>query len=243
MMNILDNIRIVLCDTSHNGNIGSVARAMKTMGITNLFLVSPKVMPDDHTLALSCNARDVVNNAKIVDTLDEALLGTTLAFATTSRRREFNQHLFTPKESISEIFSAINQQQKIAMVFGAERTGLTIAQLEKCNRLLTIPGNPEYFSLNLANAVQIICYEIYAHHNSDLSHLKNIGSIVKANFEDNQGLLSHLDNILNNINFYKNKNRERTLRNLRHIINKAALERDEVDLLRGILSKIEKHDN
>lgn len=237
---ILNNIRIVLCNTSHNGNIGSAARAMKTMGITDLFLVSPNVMPDDHTLALSCNARDVVNNAKIVDTLDEALADTTLAFATTSRRREFNQHLFTPKESIPEIFTTINQKQKIAIVFGAEKTGLTIQQLEKCNRLLTIPGNPKYFSLNLANAVQIVCYEIYANFNSDLSHLKDHG-IIKANFDDNQGVLSHLNNILNRIDFYKNKNNERTLRNLQHVINKANLERDEVDLLRGILGKIEKN--
>lgn len=242
MKNILDNIRIILCETSHNGNIGSVARAMKTMGVTNLFLVSPKVMPDDHTLALSCNARDVINNAKIVDTLDEALLGTTLAFATTSRRREFNQHLFTPKESLPDIFNAINQGQKIAIVFGAERTGLTISQLEKCNRLLTIPGNPEYFSLNLANAVQIICYEIYANHNGDLSHLKD-NEKIKASFEDNQRLLTHFDDILHKIDFYKNKNNERTLRNLQHIINKSDLERDEIDLLRGILNQIAKYCN
>lgn len=236
--NILNNIRVVLCDTSHNGNIGSAARAMKTMGITDLYLVSPKTMPDDHSLALSCNAREVVTNAKIVDSLDDALLNTTLAFATTSRRREFNQHLFTPKEIIPEVFNAINKAEKIALVFGAEKTGLTIPQLEKCNRLLTIPGNPDYFSLNLANAVQIICYEIYANFNSDLSRLK-ADSTQMAKFEDNQGIISHLDTILSKIDFYKNQ--DRTIRNLQNIINKANLTRDEVDLLRGILGKIEKN--
>lgn len=239
-LNILNNIRVVLCDTSHNGNIGSAARAMKTMGITNLYLVSPKVLPDDHSIALSCNAREVVTNAKIVDSLDGALIDTTLAFATTSRRREFNQQLFTPKEITPEVFNAITRDEKIALVFGAEKTGLTIEQLEKCNRLLTIPGNPNYFSLNLANAVQIICYEIYANFNSDLSRLKD-NNIEMAKFEDNQGIITHLDSILNKIDFYKNRNQDRTIRNLQHIINKANLVRDEVDLLRGILGKIEKN--
>src|SRR3990167_6641119 len=189
MHNNLDYIRIVLCNTSHNGNIGSAARAMKTMGISNLILVSPSITPDDHSLALSCNAKDVVMNAKIVDTLDQALADTTIAFATTSRRREFNQHLLTPRESSREILTAINNQKKVAVVFGCERSGLTIEQLEKCNRLLTIPGNPDYFSLNLANAVQIICYEIYSNYNDSLDHLKTPQEL--ANFADNQGILQH----------------------------------------------------
>ena len=158
---LLNNIKIVLCNTSHNGNIGSSARAMKTMGIFNLILVSPEVMPDDHSIALACNARDIIETAIITDSLDEAIGDCTLTIALTSRKRELSSHLATPKEITPEIFTTISHNEKVAIVFGAERTGLTIEQLEKCNRLVTIPGNPDYFSLNLAQAVQIICYEIY----------------------------------------------------------------------------------
>ncbi|MFN7094434.1 MAG: RNA methyltransferase, partial [Burkholderiales bacterium] len=201
--------------------------------------VAPLALPDDHSLALASNAKDVVEQAKIVTTLDEALADTTLAFALTSRKREFNQHLQTPKESILEILTAINSQQKVALVFGGEKSGLTIDQVEKCNRLITIPGNPAYFSLNLAQAVQIICYEIFSNYNSSVAQLKS--PLIPASFADKQGILRHLDTILAKIDFYKHKNIERTQRRLQHIIQKANLEREEVDLLRGILAKIEHH--
>lgn len=236
-MSILNNIRVVLCNTSHNGNIGSAARAMKTMGISDLWLVSPQVLPDDHSRALSCNAYDVLENAKIVNSLDDALSDTTLSFATTARRREFSEQLFTPRESASEILQTITNGEKIALVFGAEKTGLSIEEVEKCNRLLTIPGNPEYFSLNLANAVQIVCYEIYSNYDSNLSKFKN-NEIEKATYQDNQGIIAQLEHVLKQINYGKNINQ--TMRNLQHIVNKANLERNEVDLVRGILRNIEK---
>lgn len=237
-MNILNNISIVLCNTTHNGNIGSAARAMKTMGLHKLVLVAPAVRPDDHSMALASNARDVVENAWIVDTLEAALNDTSLAFAMTARKREFNQHLATPRESIDEIFSTIHNEEKVAIVFGCERSGLTIQQLELCNRLVTIPGNPEYFSLNLAQAVQIMAYEIYSNYNSKVDHLKT--EAKKSSFADNQGILNHLQQILTSIDYYKNKNSEITGRRLQNIIHKANLERDEVDLIRGILRKIEQ---
>jgi len=233
------NITIILCNTSHTGNIGAAARAMKTMGLYNLTLVAPLVKPDDHSLALASNAKDVVKQARIVATLDEALVNTTLAFALTARKREFNQRLATPKDSISEIIATINNQQSIAIVFGGEKNGLTIEQLEKCNRMMTIPGNPEYSSLNLAQAVQIIAYEIFNNYNSSLTSLKK--SVNLASFLDKQGVLHHLNSILHKIEFYKNKNELRTKRKLQHILNKAELEHNEIDLIRGILTKIEKN--
>ncbi len=234
----LDNIKIVLCDTSHNGNIGSAARAMKTMGLTNLILVSPLIKPDDHSLALACNARDVVENALITNSLDDAINNATLTIAMTARKREFSDKLYTPKEITSEVFNTIACGEKVAFVFGAERTGLTINQLERCNRLVTIPGNPEYFSLNLAQAVQIICYEIYSTYNPNIDYLKRETVMSTAN--DNIGILNHLDQILKNIDYYKNKNASRVYRRLQKIIHKACLEREEVDLIRGILRKIEQ---
>jgi tRNA/rRNA methyltransferase len=234
----LDNISIILCNTSHSGNIGSVARAMKTMGLYKLALVAPSAKIDDETYALSSNARDVVQNALIVDTLDEALQNTTLAYGLTSRRREFNHHLATPKDSIQEILATTSNNEKVAIVFGSERSGLTIEQVEKCNRLITIPGNPEYFSLNLAQAVQIMAYEIFSQHNSNIDHLKTTNE-QKSSFADNQGILNHIDKILANINYYNGKNQAGVIRRLQNILHKANLNREEVDLIRGILSKLE----
>lgn len=238
MESVLNNISIVLCDTSHQGNVGATARAMKTMGIYNLVLVNPLAPPDEHAIALSCNAADIITNAKIVNSLDIALENTVIAIAMTARRREFTHHLYTPKEIVSQIFETINNNQNIAIVFGSERSGLTISQLEKCNRLVTIPGNPDYFSLNLSQAVQIMCYEIYSNFNNSLKALKQ--ELELASFDDNQRLLQHFDQTLQQANYYKNKNSERVIRRLQNILYKASLEREDVDMLHGMLRALNK---
>ncbi|MFN8770136.1 MAG: RNA methyltransferase [Neisseriaceae bacterium] len=238
-LNILNSVRIVLCNTSHNGNIGSTARAMKTMGIYNLTLVSPQVLPDDHSIALASNAKDVVENATILSNLNEAISDTTLAVALTARRREYNQDLMNPRQIMPEVLDTLQKGEKVAFVFGTEKSGLTIEQLELCNRMVTIPGNPQYFSLNLAQAVQIICYEVYSNLDSNLSHLMN--EVKQATIADNIGILNHLDKILLKLNYYKNKNHEITLRRLRNVIHRARLEREDVDLIRGILKRLESN--
>ena len=236
---IFGKINIILCNTSHSGNIGSAARSMKTMNVKNLILVAPIVLPDDHSIALASNAADVVENVRILDSLDDAIKDSTLVIGLTARRREFSQKLQTPKEIVGEIFEALERNEKVSFVFGAEKTGLSIAQLTKCNRLVTIPGNPEYFSLNLAQAVQIICYELYSTYNPNLSHLKNTANL--ATNADNVGVVNHLNQILEKLDWFKHKNIERTKNNLQRIIYKANLEREEVDLLRGILHTIERN--
>lgn len=232
----LNNLQIILCNTSHPGNIGSAARAMKTMGILNLVLVDPIHQPDDHTLALSCNAKDVVENAQIVHGLDAAIKNSHLVIALTGRKREFSDNLLTPKEIMPEILSSIRNQQNVSLVFGNEQSGLTIEQQEKCNRLVTIPGNPEYFSLNLAQAVQIMCYEIYSQYNPNLEHL--INPVQKIDQRDVQHLLENLQTTLTAVEFDKHKNMERVMRRLQKIIHKADLEREEADLLHGMLKKV-----
>lgn len=232
----LDNIQIILCNTSHPGNIGSAARAMKTMGLYNLVLVAPLVMPDEHSLALSSNAKDVILNAKIVPSLEQAIADSHIVIAMTGRKREFNDRLLSPKQIIPEILAGSAAGQKISIVFGNEQNGLSIPQLEKCNRLVTIPGNPEYFSLNLAQAVQIMAYEIYSTFNPDLNHL--ISPIEKINQYDLQYLLNSLELTLDHARFFANKNKERTLRRLQRILHKADLEREEADLLHGAFKKI-----
>ncbi|MBY0379236.1 MAG: hypothetical protein K2P99_02415, partial [Burkholderiales bacterium] len=165
---------------------------------------------------------------------------TTLVVGFTARRREFSQRLQTPKDIVNEVFELINQNKQVTFVFGAEKTGLSIAQLSKCNRLVTIPGNPLYLSLNLAQAVQIICYELYSNYSPDLSYLKNIANL--ATIADNVGIINHLNQILEKLNWFsKYKNIQRTKNNLQRIIYKANLEREEVDLLRGIIHTIERN--
>ena len=157
--------------------------------------------------------------------------------ALTARRREFNTHLQTPRAIMPEILATIDNQQKVALVFGAEKTGLSIEQLEQCNRLVTIPANPEYSSLSLAQAVQILCYELYTSYNSSVDHLKNTPKL--ATIDDNQGILQHLQHILTKTGYHF-KNQTITQRNLQKIIYQINLERHEVDLVRGILSHIER---
>lgn len=237
-MKQLNNIQIILCNTSHPGNIGSAARAMKTMGLHKLILVDPIAKPDDHSLALSCNARDVVENIRIAATLDEVIISSELVIAMTGRKREFSDRLITPKAVIPEIMSTIANGAQVSIVFGNEQHGLTIEQQERCNRLVTIPGNPEYFSLNLAQAVQIMCYEIYSNYNPDLTHL--INPVQKANHGDTQYLLTNLDKIMQQTEYYTKKNPERIMRRLQKILHKADLEREEADLLHGIFKQIQR---
>ncbi|RKV69843.1 MAG: RNA methyltransferase, partial [Neisseria sp.] len=178
----LNNIRIVLTRTSHPANIGSAARAMKTMGLSDLVLVAPNLMstpmtavppvfdpqnPQDFKLpeesfTLASGAADVLHNARITATLDDALADTTISCALTSRRREITAPLQTPRELVPELLQAARRGEQVALVFGNETFGLSIEEVQACNRLMTINGNPDYFSLNLAQAVQVVCYEIFS---------------------------------------------------------------------------------
>jgi tRNA (cytidine32/uridine32-2'-O)-methyltransferase len=157
--NMLQNIRIVLVETSHTGNMGSVARAMKTMGLTNLWLVNPLVKPDSQAIALAAGASDVIGNAQIVDTLDEALAGCSLVVGTSARSRTLPWPMLDPREcGLKSVAEA--EQAPVALVFGRERVGLTNDELQKCHYHVAIAANPEYSSLNLAMAVQVISYEV-----------------------------------------------------------------------------------
>ena len=232
----LNNLQIILCNTSHPGNIGSAARAMKTMGLYNLVLVDPIHTPDDHTLALACNAKDVVEQARIANGLDNAIANSHLVIALTGRKREFSDNLLTPKEIVPEILAAIQNQHQVSLVFGNEQSGLTIEQQEKCNRLVTIPGNPLYFSLNLAQAVQIMCYEIYSQYQPNLTHL--INPVQKIDQRDLQHLLENIQATLRAVEFDQHKNMSRVMRRLQKILHKAELEREDADLLHNKKKKI-----
>ena len=156
---IFNNIRIVLCQTSHPGNIGSAARAMKTMGFQHLFLVQPDKFPNPQATALAAGADDVLDNAIVTQNLSEALVGCAFAVGMSARKRYLSHETVNAREAAVQACK-IATSQPVAFVFGTEMSGLTNAELDCCQLLTMIPANSEYSSLNLAMAVQIMCYEL-----------------------------------------------------------------------------------
>ncbi len=229
----LSRIRVVLSHTSHPGNIGSTARAMKTMGINKLYLINPKEFPSDTATALASNAGDVLNTAVVVSSMEEALAGTTLQIALTARRRELAHPLQTPRQLAPEIIQTIQAGHDIALVFGTEMSGLTIDEVLLCNRMATIPTNPDYSSLNLAQAVQVFAYEIFATLADDVSYLAE--SRDSATHDALEHFFTHLEETLTTIGFLKPDAPKRLMPRMRRMFTRANLEREEVDILRGWL--------
>jgi len=254
----LSNISVVLTRTSHPGNIGSAARAMKTMGLTKLTLVAPNLMQTpmtaeppvfdpanpqafklpEESFILASGAADVLENARICATLEEALADTVLSCALTSRRRELTAELQTPRALTPELLTAAEAGQQTALVFGNETYGLSIEEVQACNRLMTINGNPDYFSLNLAQAVQVMCYEIYSQTDSSMEHLK-----VEKNTATHAqigGMVAHMQGLMEDIGFFNRRNGERIIRRLQNLFARAGTETEDIDILRGFFNTVKK---
>lgn len=229
----LENVRIVLSHTSHPGNIGAAARAMKTMGLTQLYLVNPKSFPDPQAHAMSAGAYDVLDNATICTTLDEALQGVVLAVGLSARKRGLSHPMQTLRESAQGIVAqAVNAP--VALVFGTEMSGLSNAELEKCQRLMTIPVSPVYSSLNLAAAVQVTTYELRMCCEGDAPISE---SAPLATNEEVDHFYTHLEETLIKINFLNPKHPKRLMTRLRLMFSRISLEKEEVSILRGILNR------
>ena len=234
----LTAIRIILVGTTHPGNIGSTARAMKTMGLQQLYLVSPKIFPDSSATALAVGANDVLEQAVVVDSLDDALKGCQLIFASSARRRDLAIPCVTPAEC-AELIAEVDDTVQVAILFGQERTGLTNQDLLRCHYHIQIPTNPEFSSLNLAQAVQIIAYEIrMISLNSQV--LVNPSKDSLATVEEVERFYTHLLEVLAVTHFLKPKNPGRVEQRLRRLFGRVGLETMEVNLLRGILTQIER---
>src|SRR5687768_8319118 len=155
----LDNVRVVLSHTTHPGNIGAAARAMKTMGLASLYLVNPKFFPDKEAERRAAGAWDILNKTRVCADLDDALSGTVLAAAVTARPRDLSHEVFDARRGAMELLEQA-RQDPVALVFGTEMSGLTTLEVSKCQIVVHIPANPEYSSLNLASAVQLMAYEL-----------------------------------------------------------------------------------
>jgi len=235
--NFLNQIRIILIETTHSGNIGSTARAMKTMGLSDLVLVNPQDEIDDQARALSSNALDVLDNAKIVKTLGEAIADCDLILGTSARKRYLDWPLITPREAAEKSKDIIFSGMKVGIIFGRERNGLINEELERCHMHVHIPTNPDYSSLNLAQAVQLISYEMRL---SLLDPKIPSPKDQLAKPENLEGFYGCLEEVLLDIGFLDPKAPRKLMPRLRRLFQRVVLEETELNILRGIFEEIKK---
>ncbi|QNS14363.1 tRNA (cytosine(32)/uridine(32)-2'-O)-methyltransferase TrmJ [Mannheimia bovis] len=236
-MNILDNIHIILVETSLPANIGSAARAMKTMGLSQLRLVSPKLPIDEQAEALAAGAKDVLDNTQIYATFDEAIADCQLVIGTSARLRHLQNSLIEPRDCGELVINRANLG-KVAIVFGRERVGLTNEELLKCHYHLNFPTNPNYGSLNLAMAVQLASYEIrmaYLQKTVEKRPLTEAKEYPTA--EALEHFFAHTERLYKELGFIRN---DSVMLKLRRLYQRAELETNELNLLRGMLTAVEK---
>ena len=233
----LDQIRIVLCQTSHPGNIGAAARAMKTMGLNRLFLVAPKRYPDPEAEAMSAGASDLLAQATVCTTLQEALAGCSLVIGLSARKRELTHELVSARAAAIEAVTHA-AHAPVALVVGNETSGLSNAELIQCQRLAMVPANPAYSSLNLAAAVQILAYELRQQALAPMQ--ENEPAHRLATHEEIEGLYQHLETTLVSTGYLNPDQPKRLMPRLRRLFGRARLEKEEINLLRGILKSIRR---
>jgi TrmH family RNA methyltransferase len=234
------NIRIVLVRPTHPGNIGAAARAMKNMCLTQLYVVAPERFPHPEAVARAADAADLVSQAVICSTLEEAIGDCQLVVGTSARARRIDWPALSPPECARQLTSAA-ERGAVALLFGQERTGLTNAELDRCQYMVSIPVNPDSPSLNLAAAVQILAYEIYLAGFESRSVPVGVtdNTTVAATQEDLQRLYEHLETVLVEIGFLDLQNPRRLMRRLVRLFNRAGLDQNELNILRGMLTAVQ----
>lgn len=233
----LARVRVVLVRTSHPGNIGATARAMLTMGLTRLVLVAPKRFPDADAAARASGATVVLDGAQVVATLDEALAGATLTIGLSARPREFAGRVLPVRAAAQEAIAQARYGE-VALVFGTEMSGLTNDELARCSVAATIAANPAYASLNLAAAVQVAAYELRVAALSD--DVWRAPVFTRATQDEVEGLHAHARRTLTALAFLNPAMPKRLMPRLRRLFGRAALEREEVNILRGILARVDE---
>ncbi|SFM07760.1 RNA methyltransferase [Nitrosomonas communis] len=236
----LANVRIVLSHTSHPGNIGATARAMKTMGLSTLYLVNPKSFPDHEADVRASNARDILEQASVVSNLEEALHDTVLTVAMTARLRNLSHRILDARQAAKALLEHASNSP-VALVFGRESSGLTTVEISKCQLTVHIPTNPDYSSLNLAAAVQIMAYELRMALTETTLIPPQQPAYQLANFQEIELFYRHLEQAMIDSGFLDPKQPKRLMQRLHRMFARTQLEKEEVNILRGILSALEKH--
>lgn len=236
----LDRVRVVLCETSHPGNIGAAARAMKTMGLSRLVLVNPKLFPHPDAEALATGADDVLAGAAVCEDLGQALAGTVLAIAATARHRDLAHEVLDCRQACARVANE-SAAGEVALVFGTERSGLTATQVSQCHLIATIPTNDNYSSLNLAQAVQVFAYELRM---STLGapafaqHADSREGAEMATHEEMEGFFGQLEGTFYSTGFLDPAEPKRLMQRMRRLFARARTEKTEINILRGFLSAI-----
>ena len=232
---MLSHIKIVLVETTHPGNIGAVARAMKNMAMTDLWLVSPKIFPSADATSRASGADDVLAKATVCQSLQEAIADCQIVIGASARCRTISWPEMTPRECAEHVVSN-GSGNKVAIIFGRENSGLKNHELDLCHFLLRIPCNSEYSSLNIAAAVQVVCYELFI--TADLHEpmvIGDRGKIPIASAMQMESFYTHLYQALTDIGFMHPDKSKSIMRRLRRIYNRVQLDTKELDILRGIL--------
>lgn len=236
---LLSRIRIVLCRPSHPGNIGAAARAMKTMGLSRLHLVLPKQFPDPEADIRATGAVDLLEKAKIHESLQEALAGSVFAIALSARRRDLGPMVGEPRAMMADLLTQA-EHGEVALVFGNETKGMSNEEVLQCQAAVAIPTNPDFSSLNLGSAVQVLCYEarMAAFHGKPPVADPRVTPFASAlaTHDEVEGLYAHLASVMTETGFYNPENPGRLMPKLRRLFGRARLEKDEINILRGVLA-------
>jgi tRNA (cytidine32/uridine32-2'-O)-methyltransferase len=247
---MLDQIRIVLVNTTNSGNIGAAARAMKNMGITQLVLVDPIAVIDGDAIVRASGASEILDRCVIVSSLEEAVAGCGLVIGTSARGRHIPWPLCSPRECGAKAKQAVLNNNSVALVFGRESRGLTNEELHKCNAHVHIPTNPDFSSLNIAAAVQVMCYEMrmaaLEEASADGASTDKVGQWgVEWDYEvaphgDVERFFDHLKDSLVDIGFLDPKTPKQLMTRLRRMFQRTALDTMEVGMMRGILAAVQR---
>lgn len=232
------SIRIVLVETSHPGNIGASARAMKNMGLTELHLVRPEQFPSAEATARASGADDVLFHARVHQRFEDAIADCGLVVGTSARQRHLAWELVEPRECATRLISA-SQVRPAALVFGAERTGLTNSELALCNLMVTIPAHPDYSSLNVAMAVQLLSYEIWLQQRPGKPPQPE-ADVPLATSEEMTRLYAHIEEVLSDIDFQDRTGGGHLMARIRRLFNRAQVDQNEMNILRGILTAVQQ---
>lgn len=239
---LLDRVRVVLSRTSHPGNIGAAARAMKTMGLSRLYLVAPRDFPSDEAISRAAGAEDILLASTVCSSLDEALAGCVFSVALSARHRNLGPEPQAARSAAEEILS-LAEGGDVALLFGNETSGLANDEVRRCQRTVFIPANPDYSSLNLGAAVQVLAYELrmaaFAGWPPVVTRTVPFSS-PPATHDDVERYYAHLERVMVAVDFLDPLQPRRLMAKLRRLFGRAELERDEINILRGVLDAVEK---
>ena len=240
---LFDNISIVMINTTHPGNIGAAARALKNMGLRKLVLVDPKEYPTAKATWRAAGATDVLSEVEVVNSVDEAINDCGLVIGTSARERRIPWPLLTPRECGDRV-CAESLEHKVAILFGREDRGLTNEELQKCHYHVHIPANPDYSALNIAAAIQVICYEIrmsaLAPANGEPLRFTD-WDVPRAKQEAMEHYYTHLEETLAQLKFLDPDNPRQTVTRMRRLFNRVRMDEMELSILRGMLTSIQNH--